>query len=199
MAHTVAPVAVSIICPVFNVAAYLEGTLDSILAQDFRDFELLLVNDGSTDSSPSIARRYADRHPEKVHYFEHPEGRNRGASASRNLGISHAKGEFIAFIDADDRWRPTKLREQVAVLRADPRIDLLAGTANYWKSWRGGEDRLVKSGHLQNVLIRPPEASLRIYPLARSPAPCPSDLIIRTKLVREIGGFEEAFFGPYGL
>ena len=192
--RTSGPVVVSVICPIFNAAAYLEETLDSVLAQDFRDFELLLINDGSSDSSGTIARRYAQRHSDQIRYFEHPENGNRGVGASRNLGIRHARGAFLAFIDSDDRWRPTKLREQLAIFDADPRVDLVAGTANYWRSWRGGEDRLVRSGHVQDTLIRPPEASLKIYPLAKASAPCPSDLLVRAKLARDIGGFEEGVY-----
>ena len=197
--RTSAPVVVSVICPIFNAAAYLEETLDSVLAQDFCDFELLLIDDGSSDSSGTIARRYAQRHSDQIRYFEHPENGNRGVGASRNLGIRHARGAFLAFIDSDDRWRPTKLREQLAIFDADPRVDLIAGTANYWRSWRGGEDRLVRSGHVQDTLIRPPEASLNVYPLAKASAPCPSDLLVRTKLARDIGGFEEEFIGPLTL
>lgn len=183
----------------FNSAAFLEEAVDSVLAQDFRDFELLLVNDGSTDPSGSIAGRYVERHPGQVRYLTHPDQGNHGASASRNLGIRHARGEFCAFIDADDRWRPAKLSEQLALFAADPRIDLVAGTANYWRSWAGGSDRLVRSGHVQNRLIQPPEASLKVYPLAKASAPCPSDLLVRAQLLRDIGGFEDAFTGPLGL
>ena len=140
------PVLVSIICPIFNAAAYLEETLDSVLAQEFRDFELLLVNDGSSNSSGIIAQGYAKRHPGQIRYFTHPNEGNRGVCASRNLGIRHARGAFLAFIDADDRWRAAKLREQLAIFDADPRVDLVAGSANYWRSWRGGDDRVVRSG-----------------------------------------------------
>jgi glycosyltransferase involved in cell wall biosynthesis len=190
---------VSVICPVYNAAAYLRETIDSVLAQDFDGYELLLVDDCSTDGSAEIAREYVKRNPSKVQLFRHPGHVNRGASPSRNVGMHHATGEFLAFVDHDDRWRPTKLREQLAIFEAHPEVDLVAGTANFWKSWCGEEDELVRSGHVRGRVIRPPQASLRLYPLSRAPAPCPSDLMVRAKVARDIGGWEEVFTGPLSL
>lgn len=90
--------AVSVIVPVYNVAQYLNQCVDSVLAQTFGDFELLLVDDGSTDASPAICESYAAR-DERVHVIHQP---NRGASAARNVGLDQAHGEFITFLDSDD-------------------------------------------------------------------------------------------------
>ena len=65
-----------------------------------------------------------------------------------------------------------------------------------WRSWSGGEDRIVHSGHAQNCPIFPPDAALRVYPLGSGAAPCPSDLLIRRDLMISLGGFEEQFTGP---
>ena len=89
---------VSIIVPVYNVEKYLPKCLDSILAQTFKDFELLLIDDGSPDTSGAICDDYAQRDP-RIRVF-HQE--NKGVSAARNVGLDHAKGEWIAFVDADD-------------------------------------------------------------------------------------------------
>lgn len=89
---------VSIIVPVFNSAAYLQKSLDSILAQSFRDFELILVDDGSTDQSGAIVDRYAER-DERITVFHKT---NSGVSRTRNYGLSRASGEFVTFIDSDD-------------------------------------------------------------------------------------------------
>ncbi|MDJ0799822.1 MAG: glycosyltransferase family 2 protein, partial [Calothrix sp. MO_167.B12] len=78
--------------------------IESVFAQTYENWELLLVDDGSTDGSTEIALRYAQKYPEKVRYLEHKEHQNRGMSATRNLGIRHAKGEYITFLDADDVW-----------------------------------------------------------------------------------------------
>jgi glycosyltransferase involved in cell wall biosynthesis len=80
----------------------------------------LLVDDGSTDASTKIARRYAEQYPERVRYLEHDGHQNRGMSASRNLGIRHAKGKYIGFLDADDVWLPEKLAEQTTILSLYP-------------------------------------------------------------------------------
>jgi glycosyltransferase involved in cell wall biosynthesis len=126
---------VSVIAIFFNEERFLAEAVESVLAQDFADHELLLVDDGSSDASTRIAQGYAAKRPGQVHYLEHPGHANRGMSATRNLGLAHAKGEYVAFIDADDRWRAGKLREQVALLDAHPEVGLLCGQVNYWRSW----------------------------------------------------------------
>lgn len=94
---------ISIIVPVYNASERLESCLDSLLAQEFRDFELILVDDGSTDRSPEICRRYRDREPDRITLLGGP---NRGVSAARNRGLDIARGEWILFCDADDRVDP---------------------------------------------------------------------------------------------
>jgi len=186
---------VTVICIFYNAAEFFAEAIDSVLAQDFDDFELLLVDDGSTDASTGIAKDYVRREPGRVRYLEHPGHVNRGMSATRNLGLQSARGEFVAFIDADDRWRPEKLREQAAVL-ASSGIDAVAGTVLYWRSWDGGDDMLVPTGHVQGRILHPPEASLQLYPLGSASAPCPSDLMLRRSSVEAVGGFEASFTGP---
>ena len=190
------PPAVSVITIFYNASLYLAEAIDSVLAQELQDFELLLVDDGSTDQSGDIARAYAARDPERIRYLRHPDGLNHGMSATRNRGLQDARGEFVAFLDADDRWAPTKLGEQVEILRRLPEVDAVCGTVRYWKSWRGGRDRIVPTGHVQGRPVHPPQASLGFYPLAKAPAPCPSDIMLRRSAVLDLGGFEESFTGP---
>lgn len=89
---------ISVIVPVYNAEKTLQQCVDSILSQEFKDFELLLIDDGSKDSSPAICDEYA-RQDERVHVFHKPNG---GVSSARNLGLDNAKGKWVAFIDADD-------------------------------------------------------------------------------------------------
>jgi len=100
---------VSVIIILLNEEKFIAEAIDSVFAQDYDNWELLLVNDGSTDNSTNTALDYAQKNPQKVCYLEHPNYENCGMSASRNLGIEIAKGKFIAFLDADDIWLPGKL------------------------------------------------------------------------------------------
>src|SRR5215218_10922420 len=93
---------VSAIIIFLNEERFIEEAIQSVFAQSYENWELLLVDDGSSDASTRIALRYAEEHPGRVRYLEHPGHQNRGMSASRNLGISHTKGEYIACLDADD-------------------------------------------------------------------------------------------------
>jgi glycosyltransferase involved in cell wall biosynthesis len=186
---------VSVVTIFFNGERYLTEAIDSVLAQDFADCELILVDDGSSDGSTAIALDYMGRYPGRVKYLDHPEHANRGMSASRNRGIAAAQGEYIAFIDADDVWSPNKLSEQFAIMDANPRLGLVCGTVRYWRSWDGGKDILVPTGHVRDRLVEPPESTLALYPLGTAAAPCPSDLLIRSDLLRSLGGFEEHFTG----
>jgi len=187
---------VSVITIFFNSETYLVEAIESVMNQTFDDWEFLLVDDGSADASTGIAKQYAARYPEKFRYLEHAGHANRGMSATRNLGIANARGEYIAFIDSDDVWIPSKLADQVAILDARPDVGMVCGTAIYWSSWSGGEDRIVPTGHVQNCVLAPPEATLQLHPLGLGCAPCPSDFLLRATVVREVGGFEEHFTGP---
>ena len=102
---------VSIIIPTHNRAGLLPRAVDSALKQSFTDFELLIVDDCSSDETPHIVARLADP---RVRTFRH--SRNRGSAASRNTGIANAKGEYLAFLDDDDEFLPTKIEQQVRVL-----------------------------------------------------------------------------------
>jgi glycosyltransferase involved in cell wall biosynthesis len=187
---------VSVVSIFLNGEPFIGAAIESVLAQTFRDFELLLVDDGSTDGSTALARAWAEREPGRVFYLEHQAHANRGMSASRNLGIEHARGTYLAFIDADDVWRPEKLTEQLAIMRQYRELGMVCGSVNYWSSWAGGEDTIVPTGHLRNRPVEPPAASLALYPLGRAAAPCPSDLLLRLDVVRAVGGFEAHFTGP---
>src|SRR5262245_5555525 len=104
---------VSVIIPTFNCERFLRKTIDSALSQTYRDFELIVVDDGSTDDTQALVAGYGD----SISYFYQP---NQGASAARNLALSRACGEFIAYLDADDLWEPQKLSRQVEFLDAHP-------------------------------------------------------------------------------
>lgn len=100
---------VSVIIPLYNKENYIATTLNSILSQTFTDFEIIIVNDGSNDNSPNVVKSFNDC---RIKLYEQA---NHGVSAARNKGISIAKGEYIAFIDADDKWAPNYLANMTSL------------------------------------------------------------------------------------
>jgi glycosyltransferase involved in cell wall biosynthesis len=192
---------VSVIMIFLNAEKFMQEAIASVIAQSYETWELLLVDDGSTDQSTAIARRYAEDYPGKVRYLEHEGHRNRGMSATRNLGIDHAKGVYIAFLDADDVWLPHKLQQQVAVLESQPGAAMVYGPSQYWQSWTGApeasrRDYVLGLGVEPDTLVRPPTL-LALSLLSRAPTPCPSDVLVRREIVEHVGGFEEIFRGMY--
>jgi glycosyltransferase involved in cell wall biosynthesis len=109
---------VSVIIPAYNAAAYIGQALESAFAQTFQDFEVLVVDDGSTDETASIVASFGDR----VNYLRQD---NAGSAKARNLGIRKSRGLFIAFLDADDLWLPDKLARQVALMREQPEVGMV--------------------------------------------------------------------------
>ena len=106
---------ISIITPVYNAEEYIEHTIQTILNQTYQNWELLLVDDCSTDQSATIIQRYQIEEPNRIQY--HRMETNSGAAKSRNRGIEEAKGKYIAFIDADDLWEPTKLARPIEFMK----------------------------------------------------------------------------------
>jgi glycosyltransferase involved in cell wall biosynthesis len=200
---TVSPL-VSVVTIFLNAERFMQAAIESVFAQSHQDWELLLVDDGSTDRSTGIAQRYAAAFPEQVRYLEHPGHRNAGMSASRNLGIRQARGRYVAFLDADDVWLSHKLGQQIAIMEANSTAAMIFGTPRYWYSWTGNpadvrRDRTRPPGAPSNRLYHPPELALRLYPLGHGSAPCPSDLLIRRSALADVGLFEESFRGANQL
>ncbi|HEU4391938.1 MAG TPA: glycosyltransferase family A protein, partial [Blastocatellia bacterium] len=109
------PPQVTVVIPAYNAAKYLIESVDSVLAQSFRDFEVIVVDDGSTDETPEILKSYRSE-------IRCIRTDNRGPSSARNLAIRESRGELIAFQDADDVWHPEKLSRQVALLEEHPEL-----------------------------------------------------------------------------
>ena len=106
---------VSVLIPVYNVDKYLPATLGSLTGQTFGDFEVLCVDNGSTDGSLAVLKEYAAK-DSRIKIIEQD---NRGVSAARNAALDQASGEYIAFLDSDDLWLPEKLEKQVSFMRAN--------------------------------------------------------------------------------
>lgn len=183
---------------IYNVERYLREAIDSVLHQTFTSWELLLIDDGSADDSTQIARQYAATHPIRIRFSEHQEHVNKGLSASRNLGLSIARGELVAFLDADDVWLPDYLEVQVSLLRQKG-VAVICEATEYWYNWNAPEkeNQVVYIGATQDKLYHPPQLVLELYPLGKGAAPCMCGIILERELLRRLGGFEDSFRGMY--
>jgi glycosyltransferase involved in cell wall biosynthesis len=114
---------ISVIVPAYNAALTVDTTIDSVLAQTFGDFELIVVDDGSRDATPDVV---ASRDDPRVHLIR---SENRGVSSARNLGLEHASGTYLAFLDSDDAWLPEKLERQHAALESAPEAGVCFASA----------------------------------------------------------------------
>lgn len=188
---------VSVVMPVFDVARYLGEAIESVRAQTYPHWELLVCDDGSTDGSADIARRYAAAEPERIRFLAHEDRGNHGASATRNLGIAQARGEIIALLDGDDAWFPNKLEEQLAILAARPDADALYGVTELWYGWTGkpedaARDSRPSGGIPSNTLLAPRKLLLGM--LRRELlVPCTCSIVVRADAVRRSGGFVDEF------
>ncbi|HKP11990.1 MAG TPA: glycosyltransferase [Blastocatellia bacterium] len=192
---------ISVIIPFLNAGPFIEEAIESVLAQTYAAWELLLADDGSSDSGTAMARRCEREYPGKVRYLEHAGHENRGLSATRNLGIRHARGEFIAFLDADDVWLPHKLERQMAILDSQPDAAMVYGPSQKWFSWTGrpadaGRDFVYDLGIPADALMQPPTL-LALCLERRAITPCPTNILLRREAVERVGGFEESFRGRY--
>jgi len=203
---------VSCIIIFLNEEKYLAEAIDSVLAQSYSNWELLLVDDGSTDRSEAIARSYCERLPGKIRYLSHEGRANRGMSASRNLGLRHARGEFVAFLDADDCWYPDKLERQIALFDQHPEAVMVCGATVYWHSWDGNSgvpDEVKHVGQWSNgkgpavlgmelnKLYQRGELIGRLYPLGKGLTPSSSGNMFRRGALLAVGGYEDAFRGMF--
>ena len=164
---------VSVIIPSYNRVLLLKEAIDSVLAQDFEDFELIVVDDGSTDATAEFLDTYPDI---CVLRQEH-----RGVSAARNAGIARASGQFLAFLDSDDLWLPGKLTAQVAFLNRHPNA-LICQTEEIWT--RNGVRVNPKKRHTKTSgMIF--EHSLELCLVS------PSAVMMQRNLLDEVGWFDE--------
>lgn len=136
---------ISVIVPVYNGEKYLKEAIDSILDQSYKPFEIILIDDGSDDKTAEIAAGYKRS---LVYLYQ----KNSGIAASRNLGVSIAKGDYISFLDADDLWVREKLQVQKEKLGADPTMDIIFGMVKHFYS-------PDIAGELKKSIHCPPEPS----------------------------------------
>lgn len=196
---------VSVVVIFLNEERFLQEAIESVFAQSYEDWELLLVDDGSTDRSSAMARGYAAQPRGRVRYLEHEGHANRGMSAARNLGIRNATGKYIAYLDGDNVWLPHKLEKEVAILESHPEAAMVHGPIERWFSWEGAPAmpreglRVFGAGKtgvhpFRDTLVPPP----RLVTLFLGDDFCePDGIVIRKQVLEAVGGCEEEFRGMY--
>ena len=173
---------VSIVVPLFNKARYVARCLTSILNQNFTDFELIVVNDGSTDEGEEVVRSFSD---ERVRLINQA---NAGPGAARNRGMGDARGEFIAFLDADDEWLPGYLEQSLRILMNHP--ETAATTCCYVESPSTTDMREFwsKRGIVPGLHRTTPETRADILvQMVAYMLPCST--VSRIGALRKLGGF----------
>ncbi|HEY0055293.1 MAG TPA: glycosyltransferase family 2 protein [Pedobacter sp.] len=192
---------VSIIIPIFNSGRYITETIESVLNQRYTNWELILVDDGSTDDSRIISEGYSSKYPEKIICAAHVGNINKGLPSTRNLGLSLAKGSLVALLDSDDLWMPDYLEEQVSFLVNNKDIDVVCQASIYWRTWNNPKehDEVILVGAPSEKIYTPPELAVALYPFGNGAAPCMDGIVMRTEALKRIGGFEESFKGKNHL
>jgi len=194
---------VSIIMVFLNARRFMDEAIESVRLQTFTDWELVLVDDGSNDGSHELAAGHVAADPSRVRMVQHGDRGNHGTGASRNLGLSVARGEFVAFLDADDVYLPQRLEIHVALLDRHPDAAMVQSCVEYWYSGSDGNagrradvresappvpiDAPVDPPHLLVLMLRSKGHAV--------PAIC--SLTIRLEATRRVGGFEDRFRHAY--
>jgi|SRR5215471_15712208 len=171
---------VSVVIPTYNNARFLPEALDSLLGQTFRDFELIVVDDGSTDDTLEVLKPYR-------HLIRYLRKENGGPASARNLGIRHATGDLIAFQDADDIWLPDKLRLQIDYLREHSEIGVVFSDVTFFGAERR-ETCCVKQRFS-------PKAGMTFENLFHDHFVGMSTVVVRGSCLDEVGLFDESLIG----
>ena len=171
---------VSTIIPTYNCESYIKETLESVLSQTYKDIELIVVDDGSTDRTREIIESFKPR----LKYIL--QDKNTGPSAARNKGIEQAKGKYIAFLDHDDVWMPNKIEEQIKLLESNKKDVALVYSDGY---------NVTPSGSQVSALfdITKPHRGFVFEELLSDNFIPTSSVVVKKEILREVGRFNERF------
>jgi glycosyltransferase involved in cell wall biosynthesis len=188
-----------VVIPFRDPGAFFREAIESVIAQTYDTWELILVDDASSDGSTEVAREYAQRDPKRIRVVR--QSSNVGASAARNAGIRESRGTLIAFLDGDDVWLPHKLEAQVALLAQHPKVGMLYGETEYWYSWSGrAEDRardMYPALGVERTTVVAPPTLLMSCLAGHAAVPCTCSIILRREAIERAGGFEDQFTGMF--
>jgi glycosyltransferase involved in cell wall biosynthesis len=174
---------VSIIIPTYQSERFISDAIDSVLAQTFKDYEIIIIDDGSTDHTQEVLKKYSDLENIKLIWQS-----NQGPAAARNFGIKKSSGEYIAFLDADDIWLPNKLERQIHFLEKHPLIDLV-----YCDSYIFNEKCTKQKTRFE--ISRPYSGKVleKLFLLDFIPF---LTVVIRRSILNTVGLFDETVIGP---
>jgi glycosyltransferase involved in cell wall biosynthesis len=168
---------VSVVIPIYNACDVIRDTIQSVLAQTWKDYEVIVVDDGSTDGSAEVVQAFGSM----LCYIRQENG---GVAKARNRGIKESKGQYIALLDHDDLWHPTKLEKQVAVLEGRPEVGMVITDVAHI-------DLAGKPMGIVGLGYNPSEVFARLF--VRGYVPTPSAALIRKSVLDSVGGLDEAF------
>lgn len=188
---------VSVVMPVFNRVAFLDEAVESVMAQTYTNWELILVDDGSSDGSYEKEQQWAARFPDRIRCVTHENRANRGISASRNRGSQDARGQYVASLDSDDMWVVEKLERQIRIVQQYPEVGMVVGATKYWYPGDSRLDRVLLAGGPNDVLMQPPDLFYIMYPMSEGVAPSMNTVLLRKDAIDRIGGWEDSFRTTY--
>ncbi len=169
---------VSVIIPTYQYAQFVGQAIESVLAQTYKDFEVIVVDDGSTDNTSEVLAGFRNQ----ISVIHHQE--NRGLSAARNTGIRASKGQYVAFLDADDAWLPDKLRLQVKLLDQSPDVGLVFSDMTYFGERYGSKKRAFQE-------VSPSSGKVFKDLFVKHFIPMPT-VIVRKRCFEKVGLFDES-------
>ncbi len=169
---------ISIVIPVFNSEKYIQEALDSIYEQSYRNYEIIVVDDGSKDKSIDLLKKYKN--------IKLISQKNSGAYKARNVGIDAAKGEYIAFLDADDIWDKEKLLKQIQIFTANPNISVIGTAMNTFDKY-GLENKKYQK---KNIIYDTPFCPYS-YLLVQGNPFCTSSMVVRKDALKQVGNFPD--------
>ncbi|MBT3234605.1 MAG: glycosyltransferase [Bdellovibrionales bacterium] len=174
------PITVSVIIPTYNRATQVVPAIESVLSQSYRNFELIIVDDGSTDSTSKITMPILNRSDQPTRLLV---TNNQGVSAARNFGVKHSIGKWIAFLDSDDQWQPNKLSLQIEYLANHPDCQLVHGEELWIRNGKRVNQRLKHKKSGGDIFI----PSLKLCLIS------PSAVMLSRELYDQMGGFDDSY------
>ncbi len=179
----------SIIMTSYNYENYIGEAIESVLSQTYKDWELIIIDDGSRDNSLDVINKYTKKYPEKIFLFSHYENKNLGLKASLELGFTKIKGEFTAFLESDDAWEPNCLEKKITTFRHFPEVSLVYSDLQLiGKDIKNNGryiDYLQYCRFVGKKLSKVPKDIFNIL-LLRNPVVSFSNIIVRSELLKDL-------------